>query len=257
MKRLTITALTVVLIGLSLIAAHALEKQVVAGAGPSTKIVQLFIKDFSGLPASKGVAFEVPVKSAKHAGGIKCSDYNTFGRTGRPLNAEEKQKNKGEIFLAKVPIAFVVGDETGISSLTLEQLEKIFTRQVTNWKEVGGADKDILLAGRERTEALFLELKKDYDFFKNIEFDVVMNKDNHVVSFLKSPKGGNAIAFGAKPNFLTLNMVEVPDFTAGVRLGLVYDLSNSENPLVTSASSFAKSPAWQERVKQAGLIPIY
>ena len=35
----------------------AATKQVIAGAGPSTKIVQLFVDSFSKLPAAKGIEF--------------------------------------------------------------------------------------------------------------------------------------------------------------------------------------------------------
>jgi hypothetical protein len=257
MKRLNVLLLTAVFLCLSLVIAQAGEKETVAGAGPSTKIVKVFMAELAKLPACDGVLFEVPPKSTKHAGGIKCSNYNLFGRTGRPLNAKEQELNKGEIFLAKVPIAFVAGSNTGVSQLTLGELEKIYTRKITNWKDVGGVDAPIVLVGREQTEALFLELKEEYSFYRNVAFDVVLTKDNHIVSFMQSPKGANAIAFGAKPNFSELNIVDVSGFASGVRLGLVYDMSNSDNPIVKEAMALAKTDAWQETVKASGLIPLY
>ncbi|MDH3999189.1 MAG: substrate-binding domain-containing protein [Desulfuromonadales bacterium] len=257
MKQIVTVGLMLLLLNFSLPGAQAAERQVIAGAGPSTNIVKIFVDDFAHLPVCTEVAFEVPEKSTKHAGGIKCSDYNVFGRTGRPLNEKEKAMDKGEVFLAKAPVAFAVGAKVGVSELSIEQLKKIFARKITNWKDVGGADLTITLAGREPTEALFLELKQQYDFFNNVEFDFVMNKDHHIVSFLHSPKGESAIAFGAKPNFGGLNIVTVDNFSAGVRLGLVYDLSNSDNPLVVAAKSFAKSPEWQKRVEQAGMIALH
>ena len=156
MKKLNVALLAALFLCMSLINAQAAVKETVAGAGPSTKIVQAFMIELAKKPACEGISFEVPPKSAKHAGGIKCSNYNLFGRTGRPLNAKEKALNKGGIFLAKVPIAFVTGPATGISQLTLEQLEKIYTRKITNWKDVGGNDAPIFLAGREQTEALLM-----------------------------------------------------------------------------------------------------
>jgi len=257
MKKLNVVLLVAVFVCMSLMTAQAIEKEIVAGAGPSTKIVQTFMTEFASQPACAGTTFEVPPKSVKHAGGIKCSDHNLFGRTGRPLNAKEKELGKKEIFLAKVPIAFVTGPGAGVSQLNLDDLEKIYTRKVTNWKQVGGADAAIVLAGREPTEALYLELKVDYAFFREAKFDVVLNKDNYIVSFMKSFKGKNAIAFGAKPNFSELNIVDVAGFTAGTRLGLVYDKRNQDNPVVNAAMDFAKSDTWQKQVEQAGLIALY
>ena len=66
------------------------ERQVIAGAGPSTAVVALFAERFASDPSASGYVFEVPQRSAKHAGGIKASSKFVFGRTGRPLNEKEK-----------------------------------------------------------------------------------------------------------------------------------------------------------------------
>lgn len=54
--------------------AHADVLQVIAGDGPSTTAVQLFVEKLGVLPQAKGYTFKVPPKSAKHAGGIRGSD---------------------------------------------------------------------------------------------------------------------------------------------------------------------------------------
>ena len=254
MKKCVIISFCFMLVNLTAGPSVANESQVVAGAGPSTKIVQQFFADFASQPAAAGINFIVPEKSAKHAGGISCSDVNLFGRTGRPLNEKEQNLQKSEIFLAKVPIAFAVGAKTGIHSISLEDLEKIYSGQITNWKQIGGSDAGIVLAGREPTEALFLELKRSYGFFKDARFDFKFNKDNNVVDFLKSEKGDYALAFGAKPNFTGLNIIRVEGFTAGVRLGLVYDQRNSGHPVVLGVQKYAISRDWQTRVIEMGMI---
>lgn len=234
--------------------AGAAELQSVAGAGPSTTIVQLFFDHFSQNPAAQNFDFKIPPRSAKHAGGIKNSDDFLFGRTGRPLNEKEKGMNKSEIILARVPIAFATGAATGVSRLSLSELEKIFTGQVSNWKEVGGADAAIVLVGREKTEALFSVLRKDQPFFDNVSFAQVFKKDHQVVNFLKSPEGANAIAFGAKPNFGEVNLIAVDGFSAGVSLGLVYDQKNQTNPVIEAAKTYADSAQWKQLAVQSGLL---
>ena len=37
----------------------------------------------------------------------------------------------------------------GVEDLTLEQIAAIYTGEITNWKDVGGADEEIVLIGRE------------------------------------------------------------------------------------------------------------
>ncbi len=234
--------------------ASATEVQVVAGAGPSTKVVQLFVDHFVTQPAAAGYEFQVPPRSAKHAGGLKNTDSYIFGRTGRPLNAAEASRNKAEIFLARVPIAFAVGPNAGVSTLTLDQLQKVFTKQVSNWSQVGGQDAPIVLVGREPTEALYSVLKSDYAFFTDVPFDQVFKKDHQVVNFLKSPDGVNAIAFGALPNFEEVTVVDVAGFSSGVGLGLVYDKKNATHPLVQAAAIYAMSADWGKQVEQFGLL---
>ena len=257
MKKLIIAVVlisTTFVMGASLLAA---EKQIVAGAGPSTKIVQLFFDKYSTLPDADQYEFMIPPKSAKHAGGIRCSSSYVFGRTGRPLNAKEKAMNKGEIFLAQIPVAIAVGEGVGVDKLDMDQLEKIFTGQYKNWGEVGGPNAEILVLGREQTEALFSILKSRYSFFEDAKFSKVFKKDDHIINFLKSPQGKYAIGFGAAPNFEGaggLKTVSVDGLEVGVSVGLVHDLSNSNHPLVQSVKKYADSDSWHETIIAAGFM---
>ncbi len=232
------------------------EIQIIAGAGPSTSVVQLFVEKFSSRPAAKGYSFKVPPKSAKHAGGIKNSDKFIFGRTGRPLNDQEKSLGKDEIFLARVPIAFAIGSDAGITSLTLAQIETIFTSDDVTWKDFGGTDGKIINIGREPNEALCISIKKDLPFFKNAKFQTIIKKDHQVIGLLGKAQGKFAIGFGAKPNFekASISTIHVDGFSSGVRLGLVYDRKNSENPIVKGVKEFVASSEWQDAIQSLGLL---
>ena len=104
------------------------NKRVVSGAGPSTKVVELFFSQFCLKPCAVEYEFVVPAMSTKHGGGVTNSNTYLFGRTGRPLNEAELALKKKNIFLAKVPIAFATGDGSNVASLSLEQVEKISRR---------------------------------------------------------------------------------------------------------------------------------
>lgn len=255
MKKMHIGVLGVFLVIFTAVLALAVEQQVIAGAGPSTKIVELFVEQLAKNPQCSGYQFQVPKRSAKHAGGLKCSDKYLFGRTGRPLNSKEVMLNKGEIYLARVPIAFVVGAKVGIKELSLLDIQKIFLAEITNWKDLGGPDAKIALVGRESTEALFSVLKKDHPFFQSATFDKVFIKDHQVVNFMNSSDGQYAIAFGAKPNFTKLSVVTIEGFGSGVSLGLVYDKKNESNSAVKAATIYAKSDEWKKIVISADLLP--
>lgn len=65
------------------------EKQLVLGSGTSTRVVQVFFERLATEPECEGYGFTVQERSTKHAGGIRASGRYLFGRTGRPLNADE------------------------------------------------------------------------------------------------------------------------------------------------------------------------
>ncbi len=234
---------------LFLILSYALAdeyKQRIAGAGPSTKIVELFVSEFTKLPAVAKYRFNVPKNSAKHAGGIKNSDTFLFGRTGRPLKDSEKAMGKDEIFLARIPIAFASSAGTGVEKITLAQMEGIYTAGITHRSEIGGPEEAIMLLGREPTEALFSVMKKDYPFFKDAAFDKILKNDNQMINLLKSKLTTHAMGFGALPNLKDQHIITVEGFSSGVSLGLVFDAKNATHPMVKAAKEFAASNAWAD-----------
>ncbi|MCW8825911.1 MAG: substrate-binding domain-containing protein [Gammaproteobacteria bacterium] len=229
--------------------------QVIAGAGPSTKVVKLFAEKFSSSLDGSNYKFIVPSESIKHKGGIDTSSRYIFGRTGRPLNEQERGMNKDEIILARVPISFVTGKQSGVSSLTKGEVKDIFSGKIKNWREVGGADRPIIVIGREPTEAIFSVLKQKFPVCEKAKFDRVYRRDHQVVRYLSTPNGGGAISFGANPNFNELNVIKVNGFSEGVEVGLVYDLKNSNQELVKRAKRYVASKAWADEVKSIGLLP--
>ncbi len=256
MKKILFSVVLLMMVLLSSVPGRADHDQVVAGAGPATKVAELFFAEFSNDPASKDYRFVVMPTSIKHQGGILSTSKYLFGRTGRPLNAEEKELGKAEILLGRVPISFVVGLETGIKELSLKQLEQVFTGKIRNWKQLGGNDAKIVLIGREETEVLFGVLKTEYPFFNNVKFDSVFKKDDDVIKLLHSPAGAHAIGFGARPNFTAYNQLAVKGFSSGVALGLVYDLENRKHPIVTAAQKYASSPAWKKQLQSLDMSPV-
>lgn len=72
-----------------------------------------------------------------------------IGLSSRNLKDEEKASGLKETTLAYDGIAIIVNKQNGVSDLTLEQIGKIYTGEITNWSEVGGNDSQIVIIGRE------------------------------------------------------------------------------------------------------------
>ena len=81
------------------------------------------------------------------------------------VSAEEKldadvAKTLTDHEVAIVAMAPVVNKDLGITSLTTDQLVSIFTGKVTNWKDVGGPDEEILLVTRPSSSGTRTTFKK-------------------------------------------------------------------------------------------------
>lgn len=72
-----------------------------------------------------------------------------IGLSSRALKDAEKASGLTETILAYDGIAVIVNPENTVEDLTLEQIAAIYTGEVTNWSEIGGADAEIVLIGRE------------------------------------------------------------------------------------------------------------
>ena len=82
--------------------------------------------------------------------GITGADDKTLdiGLSSRALKDDEKNDVDGTI-VALDGIAIVVNKASKVADLTVDQLKQMFTGEITNWKDVGGDDGEIVLVGRE------------------------------------------------------------------------------------------------------------
>ena len=97
-----------------------------------------------------------------------------IANSSRPIKPSEVEKIKArygtlgvEIPCAKDGISIYLNKSNGVEELTLKQISDIYTGKIKNWKEVGGADANIKLYGRESSSGTFVYfkdfvVKKDY-----------------------------------------------------------------------------------------------
>lgn len=85
---------------------------------------------------------------------------------------EDKAKELVDHKVVAQGFAVVVNEAAGVKELTKQQIQDIFSGKVKNWKEVGGADKEIFLVHRPSssgTRATFVKTVLGGD--KNLEND--------------------------------------------------------------------------------------
>ena len=72
-----------------------------------------------------------------------------IGLASRGLKDEEKADGLTETVIALDGIAVIVNAQNKVADLTVEQIAKIFTGEITDWSEVGGDPGAISCIGRE------------------------------------------------------------------------------------------------------------
>ncbi len=115
--------------------------------------------------------------------------------SSRPIKMEEKMQMKKknmdakEVIIAYDALSIIVNPSNTVNQLTREQIEKIFTGDIKNWKEVGGKDMKIVALSRESSSGT-------YEFFK----EHVMNKKNYATNVLAMPATGAIVETVARTN---------------------------------------------------------
>ena len=72
-----------------------------------------------------------------------------IGLSSRALKDEEKASGLSETVLAYDGIAVIVNPQNKVTNLSLDEITKIYTGEITNWSELGGESGDIVVIGRE------------------------------------------------------------------------------------------------------------
>ncbi|HIV16638.1 MAG TPA: phosphate ABC transporter substrate-binding protein [Candidatus Alectryocaccobium stercorigallinarum] len=83
--------------------------------------------------------------------GIEAASNGTcdIGLASRALKAEEEENGLTGTTVALDGIAIIVNANNEVADLSIEDIAGIFTGEITNWSELGGADLEISCIGRE------------------------------------------------------------------------------------------------------------
>ena len=128
-------------------AAGTLSGNVATGGSTSMKnVIAALTEGFAEVEPGVTVSYDPTGSGA----GITGATDKTLdiGLSSRALKDDEKNDVDGTI-VALDGIAIIVNKDSKVADLSVGQLKKMFTGEITNWKEVGGDDGEIVLVGRE------------------------------------------------------------------------------------------------------------
>ena len=193
-------------------------------------------------------------------------------KTDEKLKFSENKKEIEQITIAYDALSVVVNPENKVSQLTREQIEKIYTGEITNWKDVGGANEKIVAYSRESSSGTF-------EFFK----EHVMNKKNYATTTLMMPATGAivqsvaqtkgaigyigfayenkevkslAVSYDQGKTYVMPSVEAAKDKTYPISRPLYYMFDKVNASKVKSYIDFALSEQGQKIVLEIGYIPI-
>ena len=197
--------------------------------------------------------------------GIEAASYGSadIGLASRALKDEEKAGGLTETVVALDGIAVIVNAGSKVEDLSVEQIAKIFTGEITDWSEVGGEAGKISCIGREAgsgTRDGFESITGTKDACK---LDQELTSTGGVIEAV----AGNANAIG----YASLSAVKavtvggvacteatVLDGSYAIQRPFVL-VTKTDAPLSTAAQAFfdyATSTSANDLIKAAGAVPV-
>ena len=197
------------------------------------------------------------------------NDSADIGLASRTLKDEEKAGGLTETIVALDGIAVIVNADSKVADLTVEQIGKIFTGEITDWSEVGGDAGTISCIGREAGSGT-------RDGFESI----TGTKDACKLDQELTSTGGVIEAVAGNPNaigYASLSAVEGKNTVKAVTVGgvacteetvlngsyaiqrpfvLVTKTGETLSPAAQAFFDYATSSAASQLIKAAGAVPV-
>lgn len=200
--------------------------------------------------------------------GPKAVDGGTaqFGMLSRNLKEDENPDLYDKYTIAMDGVAVIVNKDVGVTALTSEEIAKVFTGEITNWKDLGGADEKITVLGREAasgTRAAFEEILK-------IEEKCVYAGEYNETGIVKEKVASTAGSIGyvslssVDDSVTALKVDDVTPTEESVKDGsypisrpfVMITSKGSADPLVQAFLSYMESAEGQELIAQSGAVPV-
>ena len=149
-------------------------KLAMGGSTTVEPIMRSAIEAYADVDPNAQLAYEGTGSSV----GVKGALDGVYDLGGASRDLKSKESDAGAVAtpIALDGIAVVANNSVLVDSLSREQVAKIYTGDIKNWSEVGGADKAIVVVNRDEasgTRAAFKELTieeaigDDADFIKD------------------------------------------------------------------------------------------
>ncbi|MBC7784499.1 MAG: substrate-binding domain-containing protein [Burkholderiales bacterium] len=244
--------------------AHA-EDLTIVGTGDGIPVLKALGSAFTS--EKQDIKIIVP-PSIHSSGGVRevAGDRAVLGRIARPLKDDEKGFGFRVVPIFRQPAVFYVHKSAGVKDLSAEQLVRIYTGAVTNWRDVGGADLRIRVVRREEVDSTLAVLRDTLPGWKDLQFqpDRSMLATSTQDAFDAVRSNAGAIGFGPYSTdlesvFTVLRVNGIsptePNYPSAVPLLLIY----KDTTVTKSALAFIDfifTAKGKTAIKENGALPV-
>lgn len=189
-----------------------------------------------------------------------------IGDVSRALTDEEKAGGLVENVVAIDGIAVITDTANTATNLTTQQLKDIYTGKITNWSEVGGADQNIVVIGRESGSGTRDAFEEILDIADQCQLAQTLNETGAVAAAVQSTPGAigyiSLDALNDKVKALQLDGVApseetVKDGSYTLQRPFVMATKgeiSEQSAQVQAVFEFINSDAGQEVISSVGLV---
>ena len=181
--------------------------------------------------------------------------------------AKENDISVKEIVVAYDMIVPVVHPSNPVKSLTIDQLKAIYGGSITNWKQLGGKNENIVVISRDTSSGTYEVWEEKVMNKTDVTKSALLQASNGAIvsAVTQNPKAIGYIGYGYLNDKIKALKVNGIEGTIGNGKSGHYPISRklymyvNENKLSKEAKSFIDyilSPEGQALVKETGYIPL-
>lgn len=115
--------------------------------------VQPLVEKLAEAFMTENTGIRIDVQGGGSSVGVKAAGQGTsdIGMASREIKESELAEfpKLNVVVIARDGIAIVANADVTVSDLTVEQVRDIFSGKITNWKDLGGEDQNIIVVSRE------------------------------------------------------------------------------------------------------------
>lgn len=210
-----------------------------------------------------GIAIDLFVASSDSCVYRVMQDMTDVASSTRAIYQRHKEHGLIEIPFCKDPLAVITHKDATVDSLTVGQLQQIFSGGITNWKEVGGPDLAITLVVPGVETGAHKNFRRQVMQHQEIQYDYMAYKSTRVLEAIEAlPLGAvSFISRGVQISHPKVKVISIDGQKPGDEAYPYYQnfymvSKGAPTGSVKAFIDFIKSEKGKSIILERGMLPI-